>query len=66
MTNHAHKRVQALEVQIMFDPNRLAQHALHQAYLCLVPISRRSLPTPGRTSEGVVTSQVTQEERGAL
>lgn len=66
MTKNAHKRVRALEVQIMFDPNRLAQSTLHQAYLCLVPISRRLLPTLGGTSEGAVASQVPQEERGAL
>lgn len=66
MTKHAHQRVRVLEVQIMFDPNRLAPRALHQAYLCLVPIARRSLPTLGRISEGAVASQVPQEERGAL
>ena len=66
MTKHASKKVRALEVQIMFDPNRLAHYALHQAYLCLVPISRRSLPSLRRTSESVVASPVPQEERGAL
>jgi hypothetical protein len=66
MTKHAPKRPRALEVQIMFDPNRLAQSALHKAYVSLVPISRRSLPTLARTSEVSVASQVLLEERGAL
>lgn len=66
MTKHAHKRSPALEVQIMFDPNRLAPSCLHKAYICLVPISRRLLPTPVRTSEVSLAPQVPLEERGAL
>lgn len=61
MTKQAHKRPSALEVQIMFDPNRLAPRYLHKACICLVPISRRLLPTLVRTSEISLV-----EERGVL
>jgi hypothetical protein len=66
MTKQAHNKGRVLEVQIMFDPNRFAEHALHKAYLSLVPISRRSLPSLEKNSAGAVASQGPQEERGVV
>ncbi len=39
----SHKRTSALEVHVMFEPNRLAQQCLQDAYACLLPTVRRCL-----------------------
>ena len=39
----SHKRTSALEVHVMFDPSRLAQHCLQDAYACLIPTVHRHL-----------------------
>ncbi len=50
------KRASIPEVHVMFEPSRLAQHCLQDAYACLIPTVRRSLgqaqsPTkPAQTS----------------
>ncbi len=43
MSKPSRKRARAVEVQIMFEPNRLQQHSLHKAYTYLVPILKRRL-----------------------
>lgn len=37
------KRTTTLEVHVMFEPNRLAQQCLQDAYACLMPMVRRRL-----------------------
>ncbi len=39
-------RTTTLEVHVMFEPNRLAQHYLQDAYACLIPAVRRRLGLP--------------------
>jgi hypothetical protein len=41
MTRRARKQPTMLEVHVMFEPNREAQHVLHTAYTFLLPIRRR-------------------------
>lgn len=41
MTRRARKQPMTLEVHVMFEPNREAQHVLHTAYTFLLPITRR-------------------------
>ena len=43
MSKPSRKKTRTVEVQIMFEPNRLEQHWLHQAYSCLVPVLKRRL-----------------------
>ena len=43
MSKPSRKKTRTVEVQIMFEPNRLEQHALHKAYSCLVPLLKRRL-----------------------
>ena len=43
MSKPPRKRARIMEVQIMFEPNRLQQHSLHKAYTYLVPILKRRL-----------------------
>ena len=40
------KRASTLEVHVMFEPNRLAQQYLQDAYVCLIPAVRRRLGLP--------------------
>jgi hypothetical protein len=51
MSKSPHKRSRKLEVQSMFEPNRLEQHSLHQAYSYLVPVLNRRLLTNAATME---------------
>ncbi len=37
------KKVPVVEVHVMFEPSRLAQHCLQDAYACLMPTVRRRL-----------------------
>jgi hypothetical protein len=37
------KRTSTLEVHVMFEPSRLAQQCLANAYACLIPTVRRRL-----------------------
>jgi hypothetical protein len=51
-----HRRVSALEVHVMFEPSRLAQQTLQDAYACVIPTVRRrlgqtALPKPSRQSK---------------
>jgi len=43
MSKPSRKKSRTLEVQTMFEPNRLEQHSLHKAYSCLVPLLKRRL-----------------------
>ena len=43
MSKPSGKKTRTVEVQIMFEPNRLQQHSLHKAYSCLVPVLKRRL-----------------------
>ncbi len=43
MSKPSRKKTRTVEVQIMFEPNRLEQHSLHKAYSCLVPLLKRRL-----------------------
>jgi hypothetical protein len=43
MSKPPRKRTKQLEVQSMFEPNRLEEHSLHKAYSCLVPVLKRHL-----------------------
>ena len=55
MSKPPHKRCRKLEVQIMFEPSRLQQNCLHQAYTYLVPSPKRRLVTKQTASQ--VSSQ---------
>jgi hypothetical protein len=37
------KKSSVVEVHVMFEPSRLAQHCLQDAYACLIPTVRRRL-----------------------
>ena len=43
MSRAERKHPLTVEVQILYEPNRLAQDCLHQAYLFLVPVTRRRI-----------------------
>lgn len=43
MSKPERKRPLTVEVQILYEPSRLAQDCLHQAYLSLVPVTRRRI-----------------------
>jgi len=43
MNKRSRKRPLIVEVQVLYEPNRLAQDCLHQAYLLLVPVTRRRI-----------------------
>ncbi len=43
MSKPSRKQSRNVEVQIMFEPNRLEHHSLHKAYSCLVPVLKRRL-----------------------
>ena len=43
MSKPSRKKSRTLEVQSMFEPNRLEQESLHKAYTCLVPVVKRRL-----------------------
>lgn len=49
MTRRARKRPTTLEVHVMFEPNREADHVLHTAYTFLLPIRRRQRLPSTRT-----------------
>lgn len=59
MSKPERKRPLTVEVQIVYEPSRLAQDCLHQAYLSLVPVTRRRI-SPTVTSK---TSSTPVEER---
>jgi hypothetical protein len=43
MSKPSRKKTRTVEVQSMFEPNRLEQDSLHKAYNCLVPVLKRRL-----------------------
>jgi hypothetical protein len=61
MNQSVRKRPLIVEVQVLYEPSRLAQDCLHQAYLLLVPVTRRRIGLPVTRKEP--TTQV--EERNA-
>jgi hypothetical protein len=52
-----------LEVQIMFEPSRLQQNCLHQAYTYLVPSPKRRLVTSQAVSEASSQAPAPARER---
>ena len=48
------KRTTPLEVQVMFEPSRLAQQCLQDAYACLMPTVRRR---PGQAQSTIKSAQ---------
>jgi hypothetical protein len=61
MTRRARKQPMTLEVHVMFEPNREAQHVLHTAYTFLLPITRRRRLLPAKPQ---VISPQTQDQMG--
>lgn len=56
-TRPSRKKARALEVHVMFEPSRLAQQSLQDAYTSLLPMLRRRLgqtsPTPAHVERKV-------------
>jgi len=63
MSKPSRKRARTLEVQIMFEPNRLEQHSLHKAYACLVPVLKRRLMTNTTAIEASAQAPALARER---
>jgi hypothetical protein len=63
MSKRAHKRARTVEVQIMFEPSRLAQECLHKAYRCLVPVAKRRLLTHMTGTPEPSPAQIPARER---
>jgi len=61
MSQPSRKKSKTLEVQTMFEPNRLQQNYLHTAYSCLVPVLKRRLFTHRAALE--VSSQALAQAR---
>lgn len=61
MTRRARKQPMTLEVHVMFEPNREAQHVLHTADTFLLPITRRRRLSPTRPQ---AISPETQDQMG--
>lgn len=53
-------RTRALEVHVMFEPSRLAQQSLVDAYACLIPTVRRRL---GQGTLSVKPTQTNTERK---
>jgi hypothetical protein len=54
------KRTTPLEVYVMFEPSRLAQQCLQDAYACLMPTVRRRL---GQAQSTVKSAQTSAERK---
>ena len=64
MSKPSRKKSRKLEIQIMFEPNRLEQDSLHKAYSCLVPIlKRRLLPHTRAREDSSQTLAPTRERK---
>jgi hypothetical protein len=63
MSKPSHKRCRKVEVEIMFEPSRLQQHCLHQAYTYLVPSPKRRLMTNQTASQASSQALVEPRER---
>jgi hypothetical protein len=64
MSKPSRKKTRTVEVQIMFEPNRLEQHSLHKAYSCLVPpLKRRLLPQTTAIEASAQTLAPAKERR---
>jgi hypothetical protein len=66
MSKPSRKKSRKVEVQIMFEPNRLEQDSLHKAYRCLVPVLKRRLMTNPREIEACTQAQAAAKERSLL
>lgn len=62
MIKRSHQTPLVLEVQVMFEPNRLEQSVLHHAYRSLVPLVRRQLPAQPVITEHVFQSRPMSEK----
>jgi len=63
MSKSSRKRARTVEVQIMFEPNRLEQHSLHKAYTYLVPVLKRQLMTNTTAIEASAQAPALTRER---
>jgi hypothetical protein len=63
MTRRVHKQPKEVEVHVMFEPNREADHVLHAAYTILLPIRRRQVPTPTNSEATLPHIPSQMEER---
>jgi hypothetical protein len=63
MSQPAHKSAKKLEVQIMFEPSRLQQNYLHQAYAYLVPSPKRRFVTSQTSIEASPQASAPARER---
>ena len=59
MARREHKHRQTLKVHVTFEPNRISQDCVAQAYEQVVPITRRSpaRPVPDRQAKGPGSTQ---------
>jgi hypothetical protein len=65
MSNLSRLQHPPLEVTVMFEPHRLQQDVLQEAYACLIPRSRRPLSSgkPGSQGHGVQTTERAERRR---
>ena len=63
MSKPSRKKTRTVEVQIMFEPNRLQHHSLHKAYSCLVPVLKRRLVPDTTTIEACTQALAPARER---
>ncbi len=63
MSKPSRKKSKTVEVQIMFEPNRLEQDSLHKAYRYLVAVPTRRLMTKRAASEAASQGLVPARER---
>jgi hypothetical protein len=54
------KRTTSVEVHTMFEPSRLAQQCLQDAYACLMPTVRRRL---GQAQPAIKPAQISAERK---
>ena len=66
MSKPSRKKTRTVEVQSMFEPNRLEHYSLHKAYSCLVPVLKRRLMTNPPEIEGCTQAQAAAKERNFL
>jgi hypothetical protein len=63
VSKSSHKRARTVEVQIMFEPNRLEQNSLHKAYAYLVPVLKRRIMTNTTAIEASAQAPALTRER---
>jgi hypothetical protein len=63
MSKPPRKRARNVQVQIMFEPSRLQENCLHQAYRYLVPVFTHQLMTNTSTRESSPQALAPPKER---